>query len=521
MTALVISLLPPMILRLKAGHELRGTMSAGQVFHQSHRPESVGFGATFPALLKVVEAQAIAEGPHPPDYAHELYRELARASDKDRVSAFDAEVYWLSRTTAFFRSEPRAAIGQLVDKFIFFVAPPSGEYDIPTVQPLLQRSPGLRLRWLTLLALGCLLVLIATRSEEAVPWALSWVASLAVALLFYFHGRYAVGLVPSLAALIGLGLAKAWRERHRRWVVPVLAAPLLFLASSTVRWGDRMVERIGFIRTEAAPTARDQYIEEQAAISDTFWPTSPHGVGVGPDDLELARLAATRAVERFGTSSPVDATLAAALWASAGRCDTALELADRAAASGFVWALGDRSIDPALVASDCLLRLGRAPEALQRLEGTNRDHPGRLDTLVRLVAAGDVGNQTELERWEGELEALHDPASVHFALASARRRWGDPQGAIADADWLIANWPQAAPFAEHERSLCFAQLQQPENALTAWARALVVHAGLHEQSLLDPFVNALTKSAPDDPRVAALALRHWRKRGPSPQPSPR
>ena len=89
----------------------------------------------------------------------------------------------------------------------------------------------------------------------------------------------------------------------------------------------------------------------------------------------------------------------------------------------------------------------------------------------------------------------------------------DPQGAIADADWLIAHWPRAAPFAEHERSLCFAQLQQPENALAAWAKALVVNAGLHEQSSLDPFVTALTESAPDDPRVADLALRHWRKRG--------
>ncbi|MDP1827443.1 MAG: hypothetical protein Q8L48_29505 [Archangium sp.] len=111
------------------------------------------------------------------------------------------------------------------------------------------------------------------------------------------------------------------------------------------------------------------------------------------------------------------------------------------------------------------------------------------------------------------LVALHDAASVHFALAGARRRWGDPQGALVEADWLRAHWPAAAPFAEHERALCFVDLHQAEAALEAWAKSLPVHAGLHEQHRLDPFVVALTQSAPGDARVAALARAHWLKRG--------
>ena len=205
--ALVTGVLPSLLLRAKAGQDLRGTMSAGQVFHQSHRPESLGFGATFPALLKVVESQAMASGPHPPDYAHELYRELARVSEPQRVDAASAEAFWLERALAYFRHEPLAATAQLLDKAVAFVAPPSGEYDVPAVQPLLGRVVGLPLRWLTLLAAGCLVLLRLRRSAAAQPWALHWAASLLVALLFYFHGRYAVGLVPTLAALIGLGLA--------------------------------------------------------------------------------------------------------------------------------------------------------------------------------------------------------------------------------------------------------------------------------------------------------------------------
>lgn len=518
-TTLAVSVLPSLILRAKAGHDLRGTMSVGQVFHQSHRPESLGFGASFPSLLKIVEAQANATGPHPPDYAHELYRELARVSEPQRTGAADAETFWIVRSVSFFRLEPTAAMGQLLDKVISYVAPPAGEYDIPAVQPLLRRSTGVPLRWLTLLAFGCLLVLIGTRAEEASPWALHWVASLAVALLFYFHGRYAVGLVPSLAALSGLGLARAWQERRRPWVVALLAAPLLTLAIPSVRWSDRMVQRLNAIDVSPAPearsweAARERYLDEQAAVPDVFWPTSPHGVGVGGDDPDLAQRAAERAVERYGTDSPVDATLAAALWASAGHCEKALELADQAASSGFVWALGDKSIDPRLVASDCLLRLGRPQEALSRLEASNREHPGRLDTLTRLIAAGDVGHPTDVERWERELADLHDLPSARYALASARRRWGDPQGGLADGDWLRDAWALAAPFAEHERSLCLVELNRPEAALEAWGKALVVRAGLHDQRQLDPLVTALEQSAPNDPRVAAMTLAHWRKRG--------
>ncbi len=516
--ALVLaSAAPSLMLRSRVGHDLRGTMSAGQVFHQSHRPESVGFGATFPSLLKVVEAQAAASGPHPPDHAHELYRELARVSDPAVANALDAETFWFSRTVAFFRVEPVAATLQLLQKVVFFLAPPTGEYDIPAVKPLLRQSVGIPLRWLTLLAGGSLAVLLLSRKSGGVGlWGLHWLAALVVALLFYFHGRYAVGLVPTLAALIGLGAARAWSERHRRWLLLMLMAPLPLLSLRSVRWADRMVERLNALELSEGGTweaARERYVQEQAAVPDVFWPTSPRGVGLGVDDPALARRAAAEAFKRYGVDSPVDATLAAALLAAAGDCAGALTLANTATGSGFSWALGDRSIDPQLVASDCLVRLGRPEEALARLEASNREHPGRLDTLARLVAAGDVGHPSEIERWEAELQGLHDAGSVRFALASARRRWGDPQGALADAQWLKERWPAAAPFAEHERSLCLVALQRPEAALDAWTKALTVRAGLHEQALLDPLVTALEANAAGNEQVAALTITHWRKQG--------
>lgn len=230
LAGLFATVAPSTLLHLKVGHDVRGTMSAGQVFNQSHRPESAGFGAVFPSLLKIIESQAM-RAPHPPDFAHELYREMARASEPSLLTDADTERYWFERSFAFIRHEPGAALRLELEKAVFFVAPPVGEYDIPAVQPLLERSSGLPLRWLALLAAGALLSLRRPWLEAAMPWILQWLAALFVALSFYFHGRYAVGLVPALAALGGLGIAslidlsgtaRSVALRGLAWALPLL-----------------------------------------------------------------------------------------------------------------------------------------------------------------------------------------------------------------------------------------------------------------------------------------------------------
>ena len=513
----VAALAPSTLLHLRVGHDVRGTMSAGQVFHQSHRPESVGFGGVFPSLLKIVEARA-SEGPHPPDFAHELYRQLARASDPSLMTDVDTERFWLDRAVALFRREPAAALQQELEKLVFFVVPPVGEYDIPAVQPLLGRSSGLPLRWLALLAAGALLVLRRPRAELALVWLLQWAAALVVGLAFYFHGRYAVGLVPALAGLAGLGVSLVFELRRQPKQLLVRAAafplPLLLLGLPAVRWADRMVERVELFDAltrrprpggaDAWEGARAAYLEEQAALPDVFWPTAPRGAGLMADDPKTAAQAAERAVTKYGVSSPVDATLAAMLWAAAERCDEALPLAKRS--SGFFWSNGDSVIDPHVVASDCLVSLGRRGEATTELEEANRLAPGRLEVLARLVAAGDTGSATDVARWEAELFELHDAGSAHYALARARRRWGDAEGSLADADWLKSHWPAAAPFADVERAISLVALRRTEEAVEAWRGSLVLHAPVHGQSALDGLVQSLN----DDP---ASSLAHWRMRG--------
>lgn len=509
--ALLVSAAPSLVLRTMAHQDLRGTMSAGQVFHQSHRPESVGFGATFPSLLKIVEAQA-AIGPHPPDHAHELYRELARVDAATALTDAQAEQHWLGKSLRFMRDEPVEAVSQLASKVVFFIAPPSTEYDVPAVQRLLVNSAlALPLRLLTLLGCGALLVLLATRRDSV--FGLHWLAALVVALGFYAHGRYLVGLVPTLCVLVGLGAAEL--SSSRRPALLVLAAlPIALLALPQVRWSDRLVERLGALDVSAGTAvsweaARQGYLEEQAAAPDVLWPTSPHGAGVGADDLQTLRASAQLAEARFGTQSSVDATLAASLWAAAGDCDQALPLAARAAESGFHWALGDAAIDPRLIASDCLLATGHRPEAVARLEEATRAAPRRLEVLARLIAAGDVGEKTDVPRWERELFESHDAASAHYALARARRRWGDPEGAALDARWLLAHFPPSAPFAEHELALAMLDLGQNAEARVHLLRTLGLRSSMHEERRLDVLMN----EPPAGEEEARQALAWWRRRG--------
>lgn len=510
--ALTLAALPPLILNALAAHDLRGTMSVGQVFHLSHRPESVGFGAAFPSLVKIVEAQAAA-GPHPPDHAHELYREIARADRTQRLTDAETELYWLNRSLNFIRIAPGAALLQSVMKGVFFIVPASHEYDIPAVQRLFERSwLSWPLRWLTLLGCGGLMISFATRRPSL--FALHWLAVLTAGLIFYSHGRYLVGLVPSLCALLGLGAA-AVGSNPRLFVLAAL--PVLLLALPRVRWADRLVERLavldvgGNVKSTTWEEARQRYLDEQAAAPDVLWPTSPRGAGVGADDVETLRQAAALAATRYGKASSVDATLAASLWAAAGDCERALPLTAPAIQDGFAWSLGDLAVDPRIIASDCLLLAGRRQEAVAQLEQANSARPARLAVLARLVAAGDVGEATDVARWERELFQIHDRASAHYALARARSSWGDPFGAIRDAEWLIAHWPASTPFAEHELALALLDLGRVDEARSHVLRTLELRVSMHGERRFDALMKPLSGSA--DESEASLALAYWRRRG--------
>jgi tetratricopeptide (TPR) repeat protein len=357
-----------------------------------------------------------------------------------------------------------------------------------------------------------------------------WVgASVAVFLVFYFQSRYAVTVLPAWCALAGMGAARlvAARRSPRRaaLLAGVAAIPFLALVPGWVRYEGRMLERTAAVpvRSEAPELrskgrweeALDRHLDEQAALPDWTWPWSPHGYGLRSDSPEQAARAADRARARWGDDGPADAYLLAVLEAAAGRCDVAIPLAQSAAQAGFRGAVADTSLDPELLVSDCLVGMGRREDALREVERSLSKHPGSLDGLVRAAAARRRG-----EPWSGSgpdpvelLFALHDPASAHHALSRARRLWGDPAGALAEADTLLRLLPEARPFAEFERAQCLLDLGQPVEALRAYARSMVIRYPMHGARKFDEPVRALVHASPDDPGVARFALAHWSSRG--------
>ena len=505
-------------------------MSVGQVFHQGHRPEGSGLGATYPTLLKLVELQE-AGRPHPPDYAHELYRRFASAAVGSTLPAPQAERYWMGKSLAYAELEPAAFLRQLVRRWVFTVTAPAADADVPEVLQADQstRFPWIPMRWLALGGLGGLLA--SLRRGRAVALLGLWVVSYQVVYLaFYYQSRYGLAILPAWCCLLGSAAAAAWEARRepRRLalVLLVAAAPFGLARLDFVRFETRLLERNRSIPVQSEAVAlrsqgrwdeaRERFVDEQASLPDYLWPWSPHGYGLGAGSPEVARRAAERARARFGERNPVDAFLLAVLQAASGRCQEALPLADRAAEAGFGGAIADSLLDPDLLAADCLLELRRPEEALGRIRRSLRVRPGTLDGLARAVAAAGARPDLaagEEARWEAELLALHDPASAHYALARARRRWADPERALADAEWVAARLPEAAPFAEFERALCLLDLDRPREALRAYARALPIRYFMHGADRFDDLVRRFAASLPDDRLVAMMALSHWMRVG--------
>lgn len=522
------ALLPAAALGLRTGQDPRATMSAGQVFHQGHRPEGSGLGATFPVLLKLVEAQQ-PEGPaRRPDEAHALYRRLASAAAGEPLAAPAAERYWIGEALAFAREEPAAFLRQLGRKLVFLAAAPGLDADVPdAVEPLLASRPfTLPQGWLALGGLAGLLLGLGRRGPARLL-ALPLLAYAAAGTLFYVQGRYAVTVAPALCALAGVAAAALWearREPRRLAARGALAlVPLLLLAPGFVRSERRLLERqlLVPVASSAEPLRRAgrqdeavaRYVEEQAAFPDEVLPLSRHGYGLDADAPALALRAAERARQRFGDERPADAYLLAVLYAAGARCDLALPLADRAAAAGFHGAVGDAALDPDLLASDCLLATGRPGEALARIRASLDRWPGTLDGLARAVAAGAARGDPGLDRWEAELFLLHDPASARYALSRARRRWGDAARALDEAARLAALLPEAAPLAAHERALALLDLGRPREALAAEAPALAVRGYLAGTRRFDAPFRALVAERPESRTVALVALAYWSRRG--------
>jgi len=520
-----LMLVVPMgLVRLSVGQQLAATMSVGEMLHICNRPEGNGIGYQSPALVKLLEQQE--RSADRPDPFHAIYRRFARAAVGPQISPVACEQYWVERTAAFVTHEPTAWLRLVGAKALVFFAGPDA-HDVAEVREAEQALPVPPLvpfRFITAVGLAGLAACLLRRRAVGMlgPYLLALVA---VSLVFCVTSRYALMVLPIWCALAG-GYVAGIREDQRqprlllRSAVALLV-PLAIALAPPLRSSTRVIERGAIAGTAASELqralragriadARRAFVRAQAA--QPLVRLSRDLSRVPFEDPALARASADESARAFGTVAGADAYFQARLLGHAGDCGAALPLADRASDRGFFAAVWDVSLDPDLLAAECLLGAGDRTGARTRVERSLQRHPGTLSGLA-WAAAADRSAGRRNGPAERELHALHDPLSAGYAFGQALLAWGDPVDGLEEADRVLTSLPEAGVVL-HLRARALLALGRRPAALDAYGKALEAFpAHGHETRPFDSLVAEARAANPESPAVLALAAEHAARAG--------
>ena len=161
---------------------------------------------------------------------------LAERFDRPRISLAQADSLWADAAVATMRDQPLRTAGLWLQKMRLHLQ--GWEIDqLTTIDGWTRAAPALRalvVPYALLVVLGLVGLIGARRFVPGRWWALTLVVLLAVQSVFFVVSRYRLALVPSLALLAGLAVARVLGEglpRGRQWW-PWLVAVLL-----VVPWG--------------------------------------------------------------------------------------------------------------------------------------------------------------------------------------------------------------------------------------------------------------------------------------------
>jgi hypothetical protein len=458
--------------------------------------------------VKISERQQGLEGGLP-DAAHAIYRRFARLDRGEESTLADVQGYWAEKSWAFASLEPGAFAKGLGRKLLFLLA--GSEYhdveDVRLQSERLGRLPLVRYRWLIWFGLAGLL-LAAWRRR--MPWWLwgYWGAGVAGLVFFSVTSRYAMVFLPSVVLFAGFLVRECIRVREWKAGIPVALSLVLAGVPSfapAVRWDSRVQERVlgahdhldrllgprgDMSATIASYTAALAYFPFLPSILDTR--------GIPFEDPEVV-VAAARASENLGVTSPPDVYLQAVLWQDAGDCGRALPLARRAGDAGFFMADYSRSLDPHLLVAECLLTEGDRVGAMDAVLASLDARPATADGLAMAIAGSQVsgGSVADLPGWEERLSRIHDPLSADLALVRSYARWGDTDQALQIARRLQDRLRGSA-VVDYQAATLLADVGHAAEAFAALQRARLAFPGLALR--LAPFGNTMDEILASEPR---------------------
>jgi tetratricopeptide (TPR) repeat protein len=314
------------------------------------------------------------------------------------LSPREVSRYWLGRALAWAAAEPRAFAALQVRKLVLFWSP----YEWPDAVDyawVRARSPALRLAWverasLALLALAGL-VLVRTEWRRWAPVLLLIAGWTAITVAFFVFSRYRLPVVPGLALLGAVPLARlpgALRTRRRgaRWAAA--AASLALLLPSLRQPAPRLDLVHGNLGLLAVEQGRDAQAASQFRSALAAAPESLQAlVGLGSVEARRGRVPEARALFARAVAAHPDSPEAVA---NLGAAELALgELAAAERHLRAALALDPQHLGAAHNLATLLARRGALAEAREwnrRVLAQAPEHPAARRLATRLAGGTDA-----------------------------------------------------------------------------------------------------------------------------------
>ncbi len=424
-------------------------MNPGQVFFEGNNPLANGQSAVYPPLVEELQAEFSDE----PDYAHEVYRVLARRTRGAALTVREVNRFWAGKAGNYLVDHPLRYLRQVAVKAgLAFHGHLQHDLLVSWLDARRLRErgvPGFPFALLSSLALvGLLLGASAWRSHLVLY--LAFAGQFAAMLFFYVSERQRVGLVPLFVFFAGL--AVAWALRSRRAAVAVtlaalagtalLSRPLVMVQERSRAWEAYDATTLAL---ERAVALRAQ--DDLGAASRE----NARALAESPLALDRIRLAGLWFGERGFVRSALAALPRETPPEPASRFDRALlllESGDPDGAESLLLALerqghrilrgSDTSSTVGFQLARCALRRGDRAGAVRRLEGALAVAPGDPYLLAHLLAL------TGEERYGEQLFRYYDDIDGAFLLGRAHLEAGNLEQAGRAFEYLAQVLPECS-----------------------------------------------------------------------------
>ncbi|MEW6368249.1 MAG: tetratricopeptide repeat protein [Acidobacteriota bacterium] len=421
-----------------AGSYAVAVMNPGEAYYEGNNPWARGALSTYPLVVKDMEMQHPARS----DYAHVIYRQIARSELGGQAPPAECNRYWRTKALAFLKEYPGAAAMLLAQKMRFLVA----SFEAHDVEQArvnddeIHRWPLVRFGWLAPLGFPGIVLWLSTKASKR-PSGL-WVPFIVLAcfaisnLVFFVSARQRLHMVPPLILFAAYALCEiAGMVRKRSWARLCLAL-IGFGVCAGAAWPlPTAAAELNHIRSDS--TAANRYYRmaldakspaERRANAELAVASAPYSydrlrpAGVLYDQAfyDGARMLVRERLARHAQdlSLRFDLGIAELLAGRLAEAEASFGVVTTSGYAVYRYYFGPSSAYYYL--GLCAERRGRFEDALGLYRRALDEQPGCPWSLGREAdLSRRLGRSTEAERSVTLLSAIHDPATVHMSLGMA------------------------------------------------------------------------------------------------------